>query len=263
MTDPLFVGGLVVLVFAALVVLTLQVMDAVLGSIDAATVRDTDEPDAVTRTRFRELFWSLAVTATLAVLVAFGVDGAARLVFDDHRVVEGVWVLLASAFGAFLAGMIGVVAILRRERPTYARLRRDLRDRSTFSVSSEELAEFEDRLDRADRLRARRPRAAIVMRVAGLVLVLAVAGFFILSGAVSQDARWWGFAGGAVLEVAAFVIALRSSAVKRVRLEAVLDDQRDEVVAMLERARIPQRGSVPGLRDRVSRALAILREKQR
>ena len=93
-------GALVVLVFAALVVLALQVMDAVLGSIDAATVRDTDEPDVVTRTRFRELFWSLAVTATVAVLVAFVVDGAARLIFDDEQVVAGLWVLVASAFGA-------------------------------------------------------------------------------------------------------------------------------------------------------------------
>jgi len=38
--------------------------------------------------------------------------------------------------------------------------------------------------------------------------------------------------------------------------------QRAEVVALLERARIPQRKNVPGLRDRVSRALAILREQQ-
>lgn len=256
-------GALVVLVFAALVVLALQVMDAVLGSIDAATVRDTDEPDAVTRTRFRELFWSLAVTATVAVLVAFVVDGAARLIFDDAQVVAGLWVLVASAFGAFLAGMIGVVAILRRERPTYARLRRDLRDRSTFSVSADELAEFEERLERADRLRARRPRAAIVMRVAGLFLVTAVSGFFVVVGVLDGDPRLWWFAAGAALEIVAFVIALRANAIKRVRVEAVLETQRDEVTAMLERARIPQRGSVPGLRDRVSRALAILREKQR
>jgi hypothetical protein len=65
------------------------------------------------------------------------------------------------------------------------------------------------------------------------------------------------------VHLVAFVIALRASAIHRRRLEAVLDSQRDEVVAMLERARIPQRGKVPGLRDRVTRALAILREKQR
>jgi hypothetical protein len=46
-------------------------------------------------------------------------------------------------------------------------------------------------------------------------------------------------------------------------LDEVLDVQRAEVVALLERARIPQRGSVPGLRDRVSRALKILREQQK
>jgi hypothetical protein len=71
------------------------------------------------------------------------------------------------------------------------------------------------------------------------------------------------YLGGVVVHVVAFVVALRAGAVHRARLDAVLEAQRDEVVAMLERARIPQRGSVPGLRDRVARALAILREKQR
>ncbi|WP_395639242.1 hypothetical protein [Pseudolysinimonas sp.] len=255
-------GTLVVLVFAALAVVALQVMDAVLGSLDAASVRDTDEPDAVTRTRFRELFWTLAVTATLAVIVAFGVAGAARLVFDDEEVAAGVGVLVVSAVGAFAVGMVGVVAILRRERPTYARLRRDLRDRSTFTVTPEELAELEGRLDRADRLRARRPRAATGLRIVGLALVLAVAVVVVVDGAAA-DGVLWGLVGGALLEIVAFVIALRVSAIKRVRVEGVLEQQRDEVVGMLERARIPQRGQVPGLRDRVARALAILREKQR
>lgn len=256
-------GTLAGLVFAALVVVILQTLDAVFGSIDAATVRDTDEPDAVTRTRFRELFWSLAVTATLAVLVAFGVDAAARLTVEDEQVVAGLWVLVASAVGAFLVGMVGVVAILRRERPTYARLRRDLRDRSTFTVSPDELSEFEERLERADRLRSRRPRAAIGLRVGGLVLVLVVAAVLVVISSFATEIPWWWSVLGVVVEIAAFVIAVRAGAVKRRRVETVLEGQRNEVVAMLERARIPQRGSVPGLRDRVARALAILREKQR
>ena len=37
----------------------------------------------------------------------------------------------------------------------------------------------------------------------------------------------------------------------------------DNNAALLERARIPQRKNVPGLRERVSRALAILREQQK
>jgi hypothetical protein len=152
-----------------------------------------------------------------------------------------------------------VLAVLRRERPTYARLRRDLRDRSTFTVDVDELRDFESRLERADRVRARRPRAAIVLRILGLLLVVAAATLVILDAAALLVPTVVGVG----LHVAALVVALRAGAVHRVRLEAVLDEQRDEVVAMLERARIPQRGSVPGLRDRVSRALAILREQQR
>jgi hypothetical protein len=64
------------------------------------------------------------------------------------------------------------------------------------------------------------------------------------------------------LSVAAFVVAVRSDVVRGAAVEAVLASQRAEVVAMLEHARIPHRRGVPGLRDRVSRALAILREQQ-
>ena len=44
---------------------------------------------------------------------------------------------------------------------------------------------------------------------------------------------------GVVAHVVALTIALRAGTVRRARLEAVLEAQRDEVVAMLERARIP------------------------
>jgi len=255
MSDPVLVGAIV----AALAALVLQISDAIGALVDAATVRDSavnerDEPDALTRRRGRELFWTLALTATLAVLVAYGVDRAARLAWGP-----GAGVLLITAVAAFAIGCVGVLAVLRRERPTYARLRRDLRDRSTFTVDAGELRDFEARLERADRVRARRPKAALVLRLLGVVLLVAAA----VVVALDAPALLVPAAIGVALHVAAFVVALRAGAVHRVRLEAVLEEQRDEVVAMLERARIPQRGSVPGLRERVSRALAILREKQR
>jgi hypothetical protein len=251
-----FVVGLIVAGLAALV---LQVSDAVGALVDAGTVRDSasderDEPDTVTRRRGRELFWTLALTATLAVLVAYGVDRAARLAWGP-----GVGVLLLTALAAFAVGCVGVVAVLRRERPTYARLRRDLRDRSTFTVDADELREFQQRLDRADRVRDRRPVAALVLRLLGLALVGAAAVLVVMDAPALLAAA----VVGAGVHVIALLVSLRAGAVHRARVEAVLDAQRDEVVAMLERARIPQRGSVPGLRDRVARALAILREKQR
>jgi len=255
MSDSLLVG----LIVAGLAALVLQVSDAIGALIDAGTVRDSavderDEPDTLTRRRGRELFWALALTATLAVLIAYGVDRAARLVWG-----AGVGVLLITALAAFAVGCVGVLAVLRRERRQRGDQQHDLRDRSTFTVDADELRDFEARLERADRVRARRPKAALVLRILGLLLVAAAAVLVAMdAGALLVPALV-----AVVLHIGALVVALRAAAVHRVRLEAVLETQRDEVVAMLERARIPQRGSVPGLRDRVSRALAILREKQR
>ena len=247
--DPVLVGMIV----AGLAAVVLQVSAAAGAHIDASTVRDSDDPDALTRRRGRQLFWALALTATLAVLIAYGVDRAARLAAGP-----GVGVLLLTAAAAFLVGCVGVLAVLRRERPTYARLRRDLRDRSTFTVDADELRDFEVRLERADRVRSRRPTAVLALRLLGVVLI-AVATALV----ASEDSALLPIAFvGVVVHLVAVVVALRASATYRRRLEAVLESQRDEVVSMLERARIPQRGNVPGLRDRVSRALAILREKQ-
>lgn len=255
MIDPLPNDSLLVgLLVAGIAVVVLQVSDAVGALVDAATVRDSDEPDALTRRRGRELFWTIALTAVLAVLVAYGVDRAARLAWGP-----GTLVLLLTTLAAFGVGCVGVLAVLRRERPTYARLRRDLRDRSTFTLDADELASFELRLERADRIRTRRPRAALVLRVVGLLVVGAAAVLAVLDAPALLVAAIV----AAAVHVVALIIALRAAAVRRERLEEVLEAQRVEVVAMLERARIPQRGSVPGLRDRVTRALAILREKQR
>jgi hypothetical protein len=251
------IGGdsvLVGMIAAGVAALVLQISDAIGALVDASSVRDSDEPDALTRRRGRELFWSLALTATLAVLVAYGVDRAARLAWGP-----GTAVLLVTTLAAFVVGCVGVLAVLRRERPTYARLRRDLRDRSTFTVDADELNDFGVRLERADRVRSRRPTAALALRILG-VLLIAVAAVLV----VGEVPDLLPIAVGAVvLNVIAFVVALRAAAVHRERVETVLEAQREEVVAMLERARIPQRGNVPGLRDRVTRALAILREKQR
>jgi hypothetical protein len=251
------IGGdsvLVGVIAVGLAALVLQISDAVGALVDASTVRDSDEPDTLTRRRGRELFWALAITAVLSVLVAYGVDRASRLAWGP-----GIAVLLVTALAAFVVGCVGVLAVLRRERPTYARLRRDLRDRSTFTVDADELNDFEARLERADRVRSRRPVAALVLRVLGILLIVMAAALVVSEAPALLPAA----VGGVALHVVAFVVALRAAAVHRARIEAVLEAQRHEVVAMLERARIPQRGNVPGLRDRVTRALAILREKQR
>ena len=254
LTSALFIGG---------VVLGLMIADAVGGVIEARRARNADddsEPDTLTRVRVRELSWTVVVTAALAVIVAFGVDSAARLVWNDDRPLVGAAILFGLTLLSFLIGIVAVVAVVRRERPTYARIRRDLRDRSSFTLERPELLEFEERLDRADRSRTRRSQAATVLRAVG---VLVLAGLTVLAALLLTPAVAIGFGAGAVLGAAAFVVSLRARVVANAALDAVLDTQRAEVAVLLERARIPARGRVPGLGNRVARALAILREQQK
>jgi hypothetical protein len=250
-------------VFVAAAALLLQVIDAIAALVDMRRLGDDDEPDGVTRTRFRDLAWTLAVTAAIAVFVAYGADSAARLA-GAGQALGGLLLLGAAGIGAFLVGLVGVVAILRREKPTYARIRRDLRDRSTATFTPEELDAFAARLRRADVLRARRPIGATVLRIVGLIVVLAVTGPGAVIGFVSgHPGAAWSHVAAGLLGLVAFCLALRARTLRRSAVEGVFDAQRAEVEALLERARIPRPGRVPGLRDRVSRALAILREKQR
>ena len=254
LTSALFIGG---------VVLGLMIADAVSTVIDARrarTAHDDGDLDSLTRGRVRELSWTVVVTAALAVIVAFGADSAARLVWNDDRPIAGAFILLGLTGLTFVIGVTAVVAVVRRERPTYARIRRDLRDRSSFTLERPELLEFEERLDRADRNRSRRSQAATVLRAVG---VLVLVGLTVLAAFVFTPAVAIGFGGGAAVGIAAFVVSARARAVANAALDAVLDAQRAEVAVLLERARIPARGRVPGLGKRVTRALAILREQQK
>ncbi|QNO36639.1 hypothetical protein H4J02_09010 [Protaetiibacter sp. SSC-01] len=245
-------------------IVALQVGDAITGFIDARRVRDTDDPEVITRNTVRELTWTMAVAAVTAVLLTFGVDVAARLLLDEHRPVAAFLILVAVAVLAFGIGLLAVLAVVRRDRPTYARIRRDLRDRAVLQLTPEELESFDNRLADADRLLARRSAAAPTLR---LVALLAVLGLGVAAAIAAFADGIVGLAVGAIvaaaLSVAAFIVAVRAAVVRQEAIDAVRASQRAEVVALLERARIPQRKNVPGLRDRVSRALAILREQQK
>jgi len=261
---PLLVAAL----FVATVTLALQVGDAITLAVDARRVRDDDDPELLTRNRIRELSWTIAITATLAVFVAFGADLAARMVWDLGNPGLAYLTLILVALLVFAIGLIAVVAIVRRERPTYARIRRDLRDRPNHVFDEDEIEAFDGRLADADRQLTRRSNAAPALRIVSLVVVLAITvpvGIELIVEAGSAGEVWLGIAAllAAVVSIAAFIVAVRASVVRGAAVEAVLAGQRAEVIALLEYARIPQRKGVPGLRDRVTRALAILREQQK
>lgn len=257
LTSSIFIGG---------VVLALLLADAVFSMLDARRVVDaesddlSDQPDALTRHRVRELSGTVIVTAALAVIIAFAVDSATRFVWDDGRPLVGAFILLGVTLLSFVIGIAAVLAVVRRELPTYARIRRDLRDRSSFTLERDELREFDERLERADRVRTRRTEGALVLRAVGVVALIGLA---VLAAFVFAVPASLGFGVGALLGAVAFVVIVRARAVAHAAYQAVLDAQRADVVALLERARIPARGRVPGLGNRVARALTILREQQK
>src|SRR5690606_434141 len=135
--------------------------------------------------------------------------------------------LFSAAIVAFAIGAVGQLILQRRERPTFARLRRDLRDRSTFTIEPDELRDFEERLARADRVRERRPRAAFVLRLVGLALV---AGVVVAGVVLRPDLVGW-FALAAAVEAVAFSVAIIAAGARWRRLDAVLSMQRAEVAA--------------------------------
>lgn len=258
------VGLLVVALILQTAIVALQVGDATTLFIDARRVRDTDDPEIITRNTVRELTWTIAVTAISAVLVGFGVDAAARSLVDLSQPWTAFLLLVVIALIAFAIGTVAVLAVVRRDRPTYARIRRDLRDRSILQLDEGELASFDARLAEADRSRERRSAAGGTLRLAALLVVLGIA----VPSAIAAFAEGIpGFAVGmfiaGAVSIAAFIVAVRASVVRDAAIDAVRQAQRAEVVALLERARIPQRKNTPGLRDRVTRALAILREQQK
>lgn len=251
----LFVGGVTVL---------LMVVDAVTGSIEARRARDDDDLRALSERRIRDLVWTIAITAVLAVGLAFTVDSVIRSSVNVHGDLVAVFgLLVATSAVVFVVGVIGALAAVRRERPSYARIRRDLRERDSLSMDPAELRAYQLRLARADRVRERRYSTSSLLRVLGLVIVLAVGvGAVAVNG--TADVRLVAVAVvQVVLAIAAFVVGLRSAEVRQGAIEGVLTAQRAEVAGLLERAKIPPRAQVPGLSRRVSRALAILREQQK
>lgn len=255
---------LIAIGFAGVVTLVLMVADAVTGTMQARSVRDEDDAEFLSRTRIRDLVWSVAVTAALAVLVAFSVDSTIRSVVNVRGSLLSVLLLLTSVWlGTFVVGLIGAVAAVRRERPGYARIRRDLRDRTVLAMPPEEQAAFRVRLERADRARGRRWPTSSLLRVLGLVIVFGSAIVVVLATAGRDSVVLATAVVGSALGLAVFVAGVRAAEVRATAVEQLLETQRAEVVLLLERARIPRATSTPGLARRVARALTILREQQK
>lgn len=241
---------------------------ALLQVVDVVTGRQLRRAGRAvgTRDRDRLLTWTIISCSIVLVLLVFGTVIASRLVLDHGQPWFGAALMVGLA-GVSAASAILAVRALRRPESGYATLLDRLRAADGVRLSRGRVKDFRRWLDGIDERERDVRRTVMVGRwvrvippITGLVLVLAA---FLL---------WFG--GGVdvwvpILTIAApilsallSILGARLSLARNLAVHAVHQKQRSEIVQALgelER-RAPRRAS--GLTDRVSRALAILREQQ-
>lgn len=123
--------------------------------VEAARARDYHH-SAATRRRSVELLWTLPGVAVLGITLVFGVEVAARAIFDGGSVWGWTVLALVILVGAF-AGLAVVAGLIRKERPDYSSIRADLTELIGQRLTEGRVAEFRALLQQAD-VRQRRIR---------------------------------------------------------------------------------------------------------
>jgi hypothetical protein len=239
--------------------LTLAVEDAARGRkpLDTAPGRATRQ------------FWSVIVPALAALLLAVGVDVAARMMLAGDIMVG---IALVASLGLVLIGVVAAALLAQQREPVddFALLARRLAEvppaarphRTDVDGWREELAD----LDLRHALRPGRRYPWLTWRLApavvpGVFMVVAILAAF---AGVPGSLAWVlgavvALAGGVVLGIA----ASRFAATARMQVARARAASRIEIVRLLQDLDRRSVRRVPGFGDRVARALAILREEQK
>ncbi|MEO7349904.1 MAG: hypothetical protein ABIW32_08630 [Terrimesophilobacter sp.] len=221
---------------------------------------------AGTRDRDRVLVWTIAVCASMLIIVTLGVDFAARLFLDQGELLWGALVLvLLFAVGASTALL--AARALRRPGTGYQVFRNELRAQSGARLTKGRLADYRSWLDTIDarendvrrRVIVGRWVRAIPVAVAGMAIIVAI-----WLAAVGEFAAWQVVLCLVPVAVSTWlaIAGARTALARNLAIHAVHHKQRAEAIIMLEDLERKAPRKVAGLSERVSRALAILREQQ-
>ena len=255
-----------------LIVLLFQLSDLGANWLTALNARDI--PGRGGRTHPHAVVWMPPVASLLAVAVMLGAAWAGRLLFGGSPWV-GVLLLLALSVVVAAAALGALVLLRQRTVPSYAVLREKLRMLKGVKLSKEDVVDLHRELKLIDTLyhRGTEPAAragtrvraarANAWRLAPTALGVVV---FVAVLIAALGTRYWMLGLVAVLlPIASNLLGRSSARIGRMSQSAwdeVYQKQRlESVVELDELERRASRG-VPGLSDRVSRALRILREQQ-
>ena len=238
-----------------------QVVDVVTGRKLRRAGRATG-----TRDRDRLLTWTIIVCSIVLVLVVFGVVLAARIILDAGQVFAGAFVMIM-LIAVTASSAVIAARVLGRPASGYPVLLDELRGAKGTRVAKGRVGDYRRWLDTIDSrsgdvrrrvlagrwLRVIPPAVGLIGLITAIMLV--VGGVLPLWVAVA-------FLIAVIASAALSVAGARRSLARNLAVNAVHQKQRTEILTLLDELdrRAPKRSA--GLTDRVSRALAILREQQ-
>jgi hypothetical protein len=221
---------------------------------------------AGTRDRDRILTWTVAVCSSVLVLVIVGIDFATRLILDRGDLLWGLLLLVGFITGVVITALLAARA-LRRPETGYQVIRDELKSLAGTRLAKGRLADYRAWLATLDArgkdVHTRVATGRWVRSIPVLVALIALAAVVALM--VVERAEPWQVALYLVpVAVSAWlaVWGARISLARNLAIHAVHHKQRAEAIVMLEDLDRKAPRKVAGLSERVSRALAILREQQ-
>lgn len=255
--DPSADNAAAIALSVTLIAVAFQLADAGTAWYDTRRARSG-------RVRLNPAAWVVPLVAGVLVVAAIAADAAARL-FQAGDLVTATLVASSTAAGLVGAWLITMRGVFRRTPEAYARLRNELISTGEAKLPKERLDRFREQLRAADRARpssrvtVRRLLFGRPWRFVPVAVAVASLVFALRSGALGY------LIPGVVLLLLSLLflyIGARGAVAARLAWRGVVDDERAQVVLLLEDAERRAAKRNPGLGDRVNRALQILREQQ-
>ena len=257
-----------------LLVALLQLGDVATAFLDSRTARDRDVPGRIARERTNELFWVLPVAALVALGIGTAIDQAGRYFVPGHSYALDTLALAPLFLLGLAVLVIGVatlalVAVAATDPISYSALRREFRDYEGERITPKQLDSFKARLTRIDRRTRSRmlPNRVLlttpsILRLATIVLGLGVVAACVVAQAVDPSVANAALVFVAILApvLSALFAALgiRFALSSDAAWRRVYARQRIDILKLLDDFDRSTRKRVPGLGDRVARALRIL-----